>query len=168
MNFKMIVAMCNDRGIGYENSLPWNYSTDIKYFSKMTKGEGNNAVIMGRSTYESIGRPLIGRKNLILSTTLTSNNRYLAFNSVDSVLQHCKTQNFDEVWVIGGESIYKQFLNIKNLITEIYTTEIANYYKCDTFFPDIYKKYKVNSFYSDTEHGITLLFSTYSLINGNA
>ena len=74
MNFKLIVAMCNNRGIGNKNKLPWSFSSDMKYFSSMTRGNNNNAIIMGRKTFESIGRPLPNRHNIILSNKLNMVN----------------------------------------------------------------------------------------------
>ena len=75
MKFNLIVAMCNNRGIGLNGNLPWNIKEDLQYFSKLTKGNGNNAVIMGSNTYNSLNKVdgLPGRDNLILS----SNEKYL-------------------------------------------------------------------------------------------
>ena len=133
----IIVAMDERRGIGKNNLLPWNIPSDLKYFSKLTKGSGNNAVIMGRNTYHSIGRLLPKRKNIILS-----NNRYYCVEdggkllfSYDEVIDYLKTQNFDEVWVIGGSSIYNLFL--ERDVDNVYITQIPGDYSCDTFFPSL-------------------------------
>ena len=72
VKFKMIVAMDLKNGIGKDNKLPWHYKEDLRYFSLMTKGQGNNAIIMGRKTHESIGKILPKRDNLILSSTLST------------------------------------------------------------------------------------------------
>ena len=70
MNFKLIVAVDKNNGIGKNNKIPWYFSEDLKYFAKMTKGGGNNAIIMGRKTYESIGNyPLPKRTNIIISSS---------------------------------------------------------------------------------------------------
>ena len=58
MKFKLIAAVCKNAGIGKDNALPWHYSKDLKYFAKMTKGNGNNAVIMGNNTFKSISKSL--------------------------------------------------------------------------------------------------------------
>ena len=73
MYFKLIVAVCKNYGIGKNNTLPWNIKEDLKHFSKITKGNGNNAIVMGRNTWNSFnGRHLKNRDNLILSTSLSN------------------------------------------------------------------------------------------------
>jgi dihydrofolate reductase len=140
MNYKIIAAMCQDRGIGKDGALPWKIVEDMKFFSKLTKGNGKNAVIMGRKTWDSFnGRTLIERDNLIISSTLslnntTINNKIISFNNIQEVDEFCKAQDYDDVWVIGGETIYKQFLD-NNLVNECIITYINNKYECDTFFP---------------------------------
>ena len=68
MKIKIIAAVCKNNGIGKNNSLPWNSKTDLKFFSKTTKGNNNNAVLMGRKTWESLNKPLINRFNIIISS----------------------------------------------------------------------------------------------------
>lgn len=140
MNYNIIVATCNDNGIGSNNALPWNFiSEDMKSFSKLTKGKGNNAIIMGANTYKSIGRPLPNRVNIILSNSINEENEeknIYVFKNIDSCIQFCNDKCFDEVWIIGGESIYTQFLEL-NYIEKIYKTEINKKIECDTFFPSI-------------------------------
>ena len=76
MSFKLIVAVSKNYGIGIKNELPWNITEDLKHFSKTTKGNGNNAIVMGRNTWDSFnGRHLKKRDNLILSTSLNIDNR---------------------------------------------------------------------------------------------
>ena len=164
MHFKLIVAMCNNRGIGNKNKLPWSFSSDMKYFSRITRGNDNNAVIMGRNTFESIGRVLPKRHNIILSNTKppqTGNNSSF-FNSIQSIINFCKEKEFDEVWVIGGESIYKQFLEINDLIKEIYITKINKDCNCDTFFPELDEKYILVSNSATKDSNTILNFMVYS------
>ena len=72
MNYKLIAAVCKGGGIGKNNALPWKIKEDLIHFSKLTRGNGNNAVVMGRKTWESLpGGALIGRDNIVLSNTLT-------------------------------------------------------------------------------------------------
>ena len=72
MNYKIIAAVCQDRGIGKDGTLPWKIVEDLQFFSKLTKGNGKNAVIMGKKTWDSFkGRSLIERDNLIISSTLS-------------------------------------------------------------------------------------------------
>ncbi len=145
MMYHIIVAMCINNGIGYKNSLPWKLSSDLKYFSKLTKGNGNNAIIMGRKTWESLPRkPLYGRDNLILTRSTQLPNQQ-TFSSVDEVIKHCKERNYSEIWVIGGEEIYNEFLK-KHIISKLYITHINEAFKCDSFFPTInYSEWNVES-----------------------
>lgn len=139
MKLNIIVAICAyNNGIGFNNKLPWHYPDDLKYFSKITKGNGNNAIIMGRNTFESIGKKLPGRTNIILSKTLINNNLHI-FSNLNDSLTYCKLMNFDEVFIIGGESVYKQSID---LVDKIYLTKINQFYKCDTFFPEIPNRFK--------------------------
>ena len=70
MKFNIIVAMDKNRGIGLNNQLPWSFKEDMTYFKNLTKGAGNNAIIMGKNTYHSINKALPLRDNIVLSTSL--------------------------------------------------------------------------------------------------
>ena len=132
---KLIVALDNKNGIGKNNKLAWNHSCDLKYFSKLTKGNGNNCRIMGRNTFNSIGKHLPGRANIILSKSLTADNVNI-FNNIYNIFSYLKLKNYDEVWVIGGLQIYNLFLEEK-IIDELFITYINFDYKCDIFFPKL-------------------------------
>lgn len=145
MQFNIIVATCNNNGIGINNTLPWNkISKDMKMFSKLTIGNGNNAIIMGKNTFLSIGRPLPKRENIIISSTLNNNNITI-INTIKKCLDYCYLKNFDTVWIIGGEKIYTEFLKL-NIINNIYQTKIFKQFTCDTFFPEIPINYNIKSF----------------------
>lgn len=139
MNFKLIVAMDNLKGIGLNNKLPWPIvKEDMEMFKKLTIGDGKNAVIMGKNTYLSLPNILKERDNLVLSKKLEDpgkNNVYI-FSDISSLLEFCKNK-YREVWIIGGAEIYKQFLDL-NLVDKIYLTKIDSNYKCDCFFPESY------------------------------
>jgi len=130
---KIIVATDENSGIGFENEMPWNNSSDLKYFSKTTKGAGNNAVVMGRNTYLSVGKPLPGRENIVLSTSLKPISGIKVFSRIVELLEYLNKSYLETVWIIGGGEVYKEFLN-RNLVTEIYKTCIKGNYTCDTFF----------------------------------
>ena len=132
MNFKIIVAVDKDYGIGFENKLPWHFKSDMNFFKNITIGDGKNAVVMGKNTYLSIGRQLPKRDNLILSSSLEDKTLKI-FSNIDLLLDYCRLNCYDSIWIIGGESIYKQFLK-KKLVNIIHLTEINNSYTCDTFF----------------------------------
>lgn len=146
-NINLIVAMCKNNGIGYKNDLPWKISSDLKKFKKLTQGKGNNAIIMGKNTYESIKKPLPNRDNLILSTQLeidiihNENKITKSFSNLNLLNDFIKLKNYDTIWVIGGSQIYELFLNnyINNelKVNNIYVTYINKEYTCDTFFPNI-------------------------------
>lgn len=141
--FKMIVAMSQKRGIGYKNTLPWlSLSKDMKYFKNKTIGKGNNCVVMGRNTWESLGvtkkEPLPKRDKIIMSRSIDNIDmaRTSIAKNMDEVFRLCDKKKYDEVWVIGGEEIYKLFID-EDQLEEIYITEIQRDYKCDTFFPKL-------------------------------
>jgi len=144
MKLKMIVAMDNKNGIGFENSIPWYYPEDLKYFSKVTKGAGNNAIVMGKNTWKSLPKhPLPGRDNLILSTSeYFEGDRYKTFSNIGDLEKYC--DKYDEVWVIGGADIYELFIH-NILLEEINVTRINRTYKCDTFFPEIPYAFNLNN-----------------------
>tara|TARA_A100001015_G_scaffold7641_1_gene9466 strand:+ start:4278 stop:4793 length:516 start_codon:yes stop_codon:yes gene_type:complete len=140
MKIKLIVAYCKGNGIGHKGCIPWHHSEDLKYFSKKTKGMGNNAIIMGKTTYESIGRTLPKRYNIILSSTF--NNPALNINrSLEDAIKYCEQKKFTEVWIIGGERVYREALD-KNLIDEIHTSVINEEWECDRIFPKIPNYFK--------------------------
>lgn len=121
--------MANQRVIGINNTLPWKLSADLKHFKAVTLGK---PVIMGRKTWESIGRPLPGRENIVI----TSNDDYIAegatiFTCIDDALAH--TQNAEEVMLIGGANLYAQLLPIVN---KMYLTLIDLDIEGDAFFPE--------------------------------
>ena len=155
MNFKIIVACDSKNGIGLNNTIPWKLSKEIQYFKKITTHRTNplllNVVIMGRKTWDSIPdnyKPLSNRINIVLTKTLTSKSNFtnLFFcssieNSID-LLNSIKNVNLDNIYIIGGESIYREVLT-NSKCTKIYLTEIYNNYNCDKFFPEIPNYYKL-------------------------
>ena len=144
--YNIISAREKNHGIGYNNSIPWSHKDDLKFFSKITKGNGNNAIIMGKNTYLSIGKPLKGRINIIISKTLKEKDENLKiFENIDDAINFCNINNFSEVWICGGEKIYNEFLNnYKNIINFLYINDLQQSYECDTFLkiPDEYKLFK--------------------------
>ena len=140
MKIKIIAAVCKNNGIGKNNSLPWNSKTDLKFFSKTTKGNNNNAVLMGRKTWESLNKPLINRFNIIISSKKLDDSlpNVKVFKNIDDALQFSNSKNFDTLWVIGGSQIYETFLNdYYKQIQECFITQIEEEYDCDTFFPNL-------------------------------
>jgi len=132
MKISMIVAMAHNRVIGLDNQMPWHLPADLQHFKKVTTGK---PVIMGRKTFESIGRPLPGRRNIII----TRNSEYTAqgievVTTPDAALELVTTA--EEVMIIGGGNIYEQFLPKAE---RLYLTFIDLDVKGDTQFPDYNK-----------------------------
>ena len=133
---KIIVAISRNRVIGNNNQLIWSLPADLKRFKQMTTG---NPVVMGRKTYESIGKPLPNRRNIII----TRDNEYKAegceiVNSLEEALMLCNNDCF----IIGGGEIYKQSMGLAD---KIYLTIVNEDFEGDTFFPEIGSEWiKVN------------------------
>ncbi|MGE7878546.1 dihydrofolate reductase [Peribacillus muralis] len=127
----LIVAMDENRVIGNDNRLPWHLPADLQYFKKVTLG---HPIVMGRKTFESIGRVLPGRENVIVT-------RNQDFQALGCVVLHdvLKIKMYadkrdDEVFVIGGAEIFKEVLPFAD---RLYITEIHETFEGDTFFPAI-------------------------------
>lgn len=117
--------------IGNNNELPWRLPADLKYFKETTMG---HAIVMGRKTYESIGKPLPGRTNIIL----TRDKNYkpegcLVFHSKEALLNWIE-DNGSEVFITGGSEIFNLFLKEAD---RLYVTKIRSSFEGDTYFPEI-------------------------------
>jgi len=144
MSINGIMACCKNKGIGKENKLPWNLKEDLNRFKKLTTGSGNNCIIMGRKTWDSINF-LKGRDHLILSKNINveyknGNNIIKSFSTINEVIKYVNERKYEQSWVIGGENILKQFLEL-NLIDRLHLTFINEYYDCDVFLPKIPSNY---------------------------
>ena len=125
----MIVAHADNRIIGKNNDMPWHLPADLAYFKKITLGK---PIIMGRKTYESIGRPLPGRQNIVISRD--ENYQAAGIDSVTSVEQAISLAGeVEEVMVIGGGAIYAHCLPFAN---RLYITHIKSNIEGDTQFPE--------------------------------
>lgn len=125
----MIAAMANDRVIGKDNDMPWHMPADLAHFKKVTMGK---PVIMGRKTFESIGRPLPGRKNVVI--TRNSNWSHEGVDVVDSPEKALDLlSDVEEVMIIGGGNIYSQFLP---QASKLFLTFIDLQVEGDTKFPN--------------------------------
>ena len=127
----MIVAVDEARAIGKNNRLLWHIAEDLKRFKELTTG---HAVIMGENTYHSIGRPLPNRTNIVvtLNQELVLSGCYVV-HSLDDTLTVARTYEHEEIFVMGGASIYRQFLP---MIDRLYLTLVAGQHEADTFFPE--------------------------------
>ncbi|MFT6902350.1 MAG: dihydrofolate reductase [Colwellia sp.] len=154
----MIVAHANNRVIGKNNDMPWHLPADLAYFKKTTLGK---PIIMGRKTYQSIGRPLPGRKNIVISR----DNNFQAegvevVNSVDAAL--ALVVDSAEVMVIGGGAIYQHCLAAAQ---RLYITHINADIDGDTHFPEydltVWQKVASDIRPSDEKNPYQLNFSVY-------
>src|SRR5690625_1878520 len=129
----LIAAMGNNRVIGLNNDMPWHLPADLAYFKKVTTG---HTIVMGRKTYESIGRPLPKRRNVIL----TNNKSYSApgceiVHSKEEIREICKDEK--ECFIIGGSGLFTLFWDE---VDRLYVTLIHESFSGDTFFPQINEK----------------------------
>ncbi|MBE2893937.1 type 3 dihydrofolate reductase [Spirabiliibacterium falconis] len=129
MQISLIVAMTQNRVIGKNNTMPWHLPRDLAWFKQNTL---NKPVIMGRKTFESIGKALPNRHNIVLSRTPFEADNITWADNLDTALALC-TQA-PEVMIIGGGQLFSQALP---LATTLYLTEIQTALDGDTFFPDI-------------------------------
>lgn len=128
MIISLIAALATDRVIGMENAMPWHLPGDLAWFKRNTL---NKPVIMGRKTFESIGRPLPGRLNIVISSKPGEHEGVTWVTSVDAAL--AAADGVEEVMVMGGGRVYEQFLPKAN---RLYLTHIDAEVEGDTHFPD--------------------------------
>ncbi|MDQ7089882.1 MAG: dihydrofolate reductase [Methylococcales bacterium] len=130
MTLSLIVAMATNRVIGLNQQIPWHLSADLKRFKQITLG---HPILMGRKTYESIGKPLPGRKNIIISRNLDYQQQGCeVFNEFTTAMESCSEAQ--ELFIIGGASFYESTLDQADVI---YLTEIHQTFEGDTYFPKI-------------------------------
>ena len=127
MIISLIAAMDKNRLIGRENGLPWHLPADFKHFKQVTMGK---PVVMGRKTYESIGKPLPGRKNIVISGTGFVADGIIVVDSIDKALAEVVDEA--EVMVIGGASFYEQMIDRAD---RMYLTYVDADCEGDAWFP---------------------------------
>ena len=125
----IIVATDQQGGIGIDNTLPWKLPEDLAHFKRLTTG---HPILMGRKTFDSIGRPLPNRRNIVI--TRNPDWRHDGVEAVSSVEAAIALLNGAEGYVIGGAEIYKQALP---LTQRLIITEIGQTFDCDAFFPTV-------------------------------
>ncbi|UGQ48446.1 dihydrofolate reductase [Massilia endophytica] len=126
----IIVATDAKGGIGIDNTLPWRLPEDLAHFKRTTSG---HPIIMGRKTYESIGRPLPNRRNIVV--TRNADWRAEGVEAVPSLeAARALVQGGAEAFIIGGAQVYRQALPLADTVIR---TEIAKSFECDAFFPEL-------------------------------
>ena len=156
----IIVAVADNWGIGVKNALPWHISEDLQYFKAVTKGY---PVIMGRSTYFSIGRPLPGRKNIVLNLGGDPIPEVTCAYSFEEAYAAAKETGKDKCFIIGGASVYKAALpDMDRLYITHVHTEVTD---ADVFFPvidpDIWERISTSETHTDPETGFEFEFVVY-------
>lgn len=156
----IIVAQSNNRVIGKDNKLPWLIPNDMRHFKEITIG---NVVIMGRKTYESIGKPLPKRLNIIV----TRNKEFSAEGCivVNSLASAIKKAGTSDIYIIGGGEIYKQSISISD---RLLVTQVDIDVDGDAYFPEINSNWKINSkidFKSDEKNPYNYSFIEYCKIH---
>ena len=170
MSINIIAAMAKNRVIGINNKIPWNIPNDLKYFKRLTS-QNKSAVVMGRKTWDSLPiKPLPNRRNYVL----TKNNFHTTFpdglvlKEPDDII-HLKKM-YNEIWIIGGEAIYDEYIN-KPYIDRIYLTEINATFDGDTYFPELPEGFlktiqgKTNYFSKNSLEITSYNFNMYSNCN---
>jgi dihydrofolate reductase len=127
----LVAAMARNRVIGAANDIPWKVPGEQRRFRQLTVG---HLVIMGRRTYESIGRPLPDRDVLVMGTRVPDGEPVATCRSLDEAIAHIANDARDEIFIAGGEAIYRLFLPYADTI---YLTEIDLIPAGDTTFPDL-------------------------------
>lgn len=132
MKISIIVAVSENNVIGKQGQIPWHSPEDLKHFKTTTVG---HHILMGRRTHESIGKPLANRTNLIL----TRDEKFkpegcLVFQELGDAIRFARDKKEDELFIVGGEQIYKFTLPI---VERIYLTEVKRTFDGDTYFPEI-------------------------------
>lgn len=130
MRVSLIVAMDEQRGIGFQGGIPWHLPDDLKQFKALTMG---HHLVMGRKTYESIGKPLPGRTTILLTRDPHySPQGVLTAHSLDEALELAHSRGESELFIIGGGEIFSQALNRAH---RLYLTQVHACLPADTYFP---------------------------------
>lgn len=128
-----IVAMAKNRVIGANGTLPWHLPEDLKFFKKTTLG---GVLVMGRKTYDSVGRPLPGRETIVVSRSATAIAGVKVVNDPHAVLE---LDTDKPIWIVGGAEIYRQLLPY---CSELFITRVNLEVEGDAFFPEFESDFK--------------------------
>ena len=150
-----LVALSNNFVIGVNNDLPWKLKKDLQHFSAYTQ---NKAIVMGRKTYESIGRPLPNRKNIVISSSLESQESLEVVPNLNQAIEVASQWNKDnsageEIVLIGGGYVFEES---KNIVNKLVLTRVECEINGDVFYPQIdlsdWKEISQKSFKRDSEN----------------
>jgi dihydrofolate reductase len=143
MKISIIVAADEQNGIGKNNQLLCHLPADLKYFKTLTTG---HAILMGRKTFDSIGKPLPNRTNIVISRNTKSIEGCHVFTSIADGIAYAKSLLETELFIIGGDSVYAQSIP---LTQTIYLTRTHHIFEADAFFPSLESNWKLTN---ETKH----------------
>lgn len=126
--YTIIAAIGKNRELGRDNKLLWSLKGDLKFFKEKTT---NHTIIMGRRTFESLGRLLPNRKHIVISSSNNFPEEVDVYNNIDDLLLHYKDTK-EELFIIGGAKIYSEFINYA---TKMYLTLVDGEFNADVYFP---------------------------------
>jgi dihydrofolate reductase len=161
MIINMVVAAADNNVIGKDNRLLWHLPNDMAFFKNTTWGM---PIIMGRKTYESLGKPLRGRTNIVITTNnnFAPSSGVIISNSLDDAIEHAGATDARECYVIGGGQIYKAAMHKAD---RIYMTRVHTSPQGDTYFPIIndneWQKVGSTSFDRDDRHAYAYSFEIW-------
>ena len=160
MQKNIIVAVADNNAIGKDNALLWYISEDMRFFRRQTLG---SPVIMGRKTFESIGRALPGRVNVVISRSFSTGEEVEVVASLEDAFKVAESTNLEKCFIMGGGQIYAQAMQVADrlIVTHVHTViEDA-----DTFFPPIdpsvWTVIQRSELFTDEETGYTFEFVEY-------
>ena len=164
MQKNIIVAIADNNAIGKDNALLWHISEDLKFFRRQTLG---CPVIMGRKTFESIGRPLGGRVNIVISRGFSTGEDVAVTGSLEEAFAVAESTNLEKCFVMGGGQIYAQTLPHADRLVVTHVHTVIE--EADTFFPpidpDVWKAESRSEMKIDEETGYTFEFVEYVRID---
>jgi len=132
MILSLLVAASENNVIGKDNQLPWHLPNDLKYFKNLTWGM---PILMGRKTFESIGKPLSGRKSIVITRNTDWQHEGVdVVHSIEDAILKAESFGVKEIFVIGGAEIFKTSLQKAN---RIYLTRIHHHFDGDVYFPEV-------------------------------
>jgi len=156
MTISIVVAIAANNAIGKDNQLLWRLPNDLKHFKQITSG---HTIIMGRKTYDSVGKPLPNRRNIVITRQNINIEGCEVVNSLDAALALCA--NEPEIFIVGGAEIYKHAMQVTN---RIYLTIVHQSFDGDTYFPEIkadeWKETEREDYQPDEKHQFAYSFIT--------
>ncbi len=155
----IVVAKASNNVIGAKNDLIWHLPNDLKHFKSLTSG---HPIVMGRKTFESLGRPLPNRTNIVVTRDQNWNAEGIEIaSSLPKAIEAAKKID-DDIYIIGGGNIYKQAMEFTDVL---YITEVHHEFDGDTYFPEIdsdeWEEVEREDFKKDEKHPYSYSFVTY-------